>query len=152
MADIMGAVAGIGFMVVLAWIIGIFQTNRRVLKLAAMQVDMQTRLIDKFDNAEELRTYLDSEAGHQLLKATPVEKSNPYGRILGSIQAGVILTLGGLAVLLLSNHVPGNGGEDFAMMFLGALGIAIGLGFLISAAASFWLSKSWGLINGRDDD
>jgi len=138
-------------MAILAWIIRIFQTNRRILKLAGMQVDMQTRLIEKFDNAEELRTYLDSDAGRHLLKATPVEKSSPYGRILGSIQAGVILTLGGLAVFLIRNHVPGDSGEDFAMMFLGALGIAIGLGFLISAIAAFWLSKSWGLINGQDD-
>ena len=151
MADIMGAVGGIAFMAILAWIIRIFQTNRRILKLAGMQVEMQTRLIDKFDSAEELRTYLDSEGGKQLLKATPVEKASPYGRILGSIQAGVILTLGGLAVFLIRNHVPGDSGEDFAMMFLGALGIAIGLGFLISATASFWLSKSWGLINGKDD-
>jgi len=151
MADIMGAVGGIAFMAILAWIIRIFQTNRRILKLAGMQVDMQTRLIEKFDNAEELRTYLDSDAGRHLLKATPVEKSSPYGRILGSIQAGVILTLGGLAVFLIRNHVPGDSGEGFAMMFLGALGIAIGLGFLISAIAAFWLSKSWGLINGQDD-
>jgi len=151
MADIMGAVGGIAFMAILAWIIRIFQTNRRVLKLASMQVDMQTRLIDKFDNAEELRAYLDSDGGRQFLQATPVDKASPYGRILGSIQAGVILTLGGLALFLIRNHVPGDGGEDFAMMFLGALGAAIGLGFLISAAAAFWLSRSWGLINGSDD-
>lgn len=151
MADIMGALGGIAFMAILAWIIRIFQTNKRILKLASMQVEMQTRLIDKFDNAEDLRTYLDSEGGKQLLKATPVEKASPYGRILGSIQAGVILTLGGLAVFLIRNHVPGDSGEDFAMMFLGALGIAIGLGFLISATAAFWLSRSWGLINGKDD-
>lgn len=151
MADIMGAVAGIGFIAIIAWIIRIFQTNRRILKLASMQVEMQTRLIDKFDSADDLRTYLDSEGGQQLLKATPVEKSSPYGRILGSIQAGVILSLGGLAIFLIRNHVPGESGEDFAMMFLGVLGMAIGLGFLFSAAASFWLSKSWGLINGDND-
>lgn len=150
MADIMGAVGGIAFMAILAWIIRIFQTNRRILKLASMQVEMQGRLIDKFDNADELRTYLESEGGKQLIQAAPLEKASPYGRILGSIQAGVILTLGGLAVFLVRNHVPGDSGEDFAMMFLGALGIAIGLGFLVSAIAAFWLSRSWGLINGHD--
>jgi len=151
MEDIMGAVGGIGFVIVVAWIIRIFQTNRRVLKLAAMQVEMQNRLIDKFDSPEELRTYLESEGGKQLMKATPIEKASPYGRILGSIQAGVILSLGGLALFSLRNYVPGEAHEDFAIMFLGALGIAIGLGFLISAAASYFLSKSWGLINGNND-
>jgi len=151
MADIMGAIGGIGFVAIIAWIIRIFQNNRRILKLASMQVEMQTHLIDKFDSAEDLRTYLDSEGGQQLLKVAPVEKASPYRRILGSIQAGVILTLGGLALFLIRNHVPGESGEDFAMMFLGVLGIAIGLGFLLSAGASFWLSKSWGLINGNND-
>lgn len=151
MADIMGAVGGIAFMAIIAWIIRIFQTNRRILKLAGMQVDMQTRLIEKFENADELRTYLESDGGKQLMKSAPVEKASPYGRILGSIQAGVILTLGGSAVFLVRNHVPGDQGEEFALMFLGALGIAIGLGFLISALAAFWLSRSWGLINGNDN-
>lgn len=151
MQDIMGAVGGIGFVVVVAWIIRIFQTNRRILKLASMQMEMHGRLIDKFDSADELRTYLESEGGQQMIKATPAEKSSPYGRILGSIQAGVILTLGGLAVFLIRNHVPGESGEDFAMMFLGVLGMAIGLGFLISAFAALRLSRSWGLINGERD-
>jgi len=147
----MGAVGGIGFIVVVAWIIRIFQTNRRILKLAGMQMEVQNRLIDKFESADDLRNYLDSEGGQQLLKVSPVDKATPYGRILGSIQAGVILTLGGAAVFLVRNHVPGDQGEEFAMMFLGALGIAIGLGFLISAIAAFFLSKSWGLINGHQD-
>jgi len=151
MEDIMGAVGGISAMAIIAWIIRIFQTNRRVLKLASMQVEMQTRLIDKFDGADELRTYLESEGGKELMKSAPVEKTSPYGRILGSIQAGVILALGGLAVFLVRHHVPGDQGEEFAMMFLGALGIAIGLGFLISAITAFFLSRSWGLINGHQD-
>jgi hypothetical protein len=151
MEDIMGAVGGISAMAIIAWIIRIFQTNRRVLKLAGMQVEMQTRLIDKFGSADELRTYLESDGGKELMKSAPVEKSSPYGRILGSIQAGVILTLGGLAVFLVRHHVPGDQGEEFALMFLGALGIAIGLGFLISAITAFFLSRSWGLINGHQD-
>ena len=150
MEDIMGAVGALGFVAIIAWIIKIFQTNRRTLKLANMQMQTQNRLIDKFDNVEDLQAYLESDAGSQMIQATPLEKSTPYGRILGSIQAGVILSLGGLAIFLMSNYVPGQEGEDFAMMFLGTLGIAIGVGFLISAGAAFWLSKSWGLINGHD--
>lgn len=151
MEDIMAAVGGIAVVAVIGWIIRIFVTNRRSLKMAQMQVELQNRLIDKFDTADALQTYLDSEGGKELMKTTPIEKASPYGRILGSIQAGVILTCGGSALFLIRNHIPGDQGEGFALMFLGALGIAIGLGFLISAAASFWLSKSWGLINGHDE-
>jgi len=107
MHDLMGAIGPIAILAIIAWIIRIFQTNRRILKLANMQMDLHTRLIDKFESTDELRTYLESEGGKQLMKATPAEKSSPYGRILGSIQAGVILTLGGLAVFLIRNYVPG---------------------------------------------
>lgn len=151
MEELMGAVGGIAGVAVIGWIIRIFVTNRRTLKMAQMQVDLQNRLIDKFDSSEALQSYLESEGGKELMKATPIEKASPYGRILGSIQAGVILTLGGLALFLLRNQVPGESGEDFGLMFLGALGTAVGLGFLISAAAAFFLSKSWGLINGHDE-
>lgn len=148
MEDIMAAFGGISFFVITAWVIRIFVVNRRELRQAEMQVDIQTRLIDKFESPEELRTYLESEGGQRLLRAVPAGKAAPYGRILGSIQAGVILTLGGLVFLLIGNNHPGGGDEQFAMMFLGSLGTAIGLGFVISAAAAYWLSKSWGLING----
>lgn len=53
MVEILGPVAA---MAVIGWIIKIFLNHRRVLKIATMQVDMQTHLIDKFDSADELRT------------------------------------------------------------------------------------------------
>ena len=40
------------------------------------------------------------------------------------------------------------GKEDEAMMFLGVLLLFLGFAFLISAAATYWLSKKWGLIDG----
>ena len=151
MEDLMGAVGGIAAVAVIGWIIRIFVTNRRSLKMAKMQVELQNKLIDKFETAEALQTYLESEGGRELMQSSPIEKASPYGRILGSIQAGVILTLGGLALFLVRNHVPGEADETFAMMFMGALGIAIGVGFLISAAAALYLSRSWGLINGHEE-
>jgi hypothetical protein len=136
MEDLMGAVGGIAGVAVIGWIIRILVTNRRALKMAQIQVDLQNRLIDKFDTPEALQSYLESDGGKELLRATPIEKASPYGRILGSIQAGVILSLGGMALFLLHNHVPGDTGEDFGLMLLGTLGTAIGLGFLISATAA----------------
>jgi hypothetical protein len=151
MEELMGAVGGISVIVVIAWIIRQVVTSRRQVKLAQMHAELQNKLIDRFDTAEALQTFLDSEGGREIVQSVPIERSSPHGRILGSIQAGVTLTLAGLALFLIRNHAPGNSGEDFAMMFLGSLGIAIGAGFLISAAASFYLSKTWGLINGHHE-
>lgn len=146
MAEILGPVGAIA---VIGWILKIFLNHRRILKIATMQVDMQTHLIDKFDSADELRAYLESDVGQTVLATTAVEKASPFGRILGSIQAGVILTLGGLALFLVRSQVPLDPADQFGLVFLGSLAAAVGLGFLLSAAAAFWFSKSWGLIDGE---
>ena len=149
MQGIVEILGPLGAIAVIGWIIKIFINHRRILKLATMQVDLQTHLIDKFDSADELRAYLESDVGQTVLATTTVEKASPFGRILGSIQAGVILTFGGLALFLVRSLVPLDPSDHFGLVFLGSLAVAVGLGFLLSAAAAFWLSKSWGLINGN---
>lgn len=151
MQGIVEILGPLGAIAVIGWIIKIFVNHRRIMKLAQMQVDMQTHLIDKFDSAGELRSYLESDTGKTVLATTTVEKASPFGRILGSIQAGVILTFSGLALFLVRSLVPLDPSDHFGMVFLGSLAGAVGLGFLFSAAAAFWLSKSWGLINGETE-
>jgi hypothetical protein len=139
----------LGFFALIGWIIRILVTNRRQLKLAQIQAEMQTRLLDKFSSAEELQSYLDTEAGQRFLHTAAAEEpASPYRRILGSVQAGLILTAAGIAFLSLQTALTDTH-EAFGMMFLGALALALGIGFLISSFIAYRLSKSWGLINGN---
>jgi len=133
----------------MGWIFRGWLAHRRVLKLAAMQADIQTRMLDKFGTAPEIIEYLQSDGGQNLLQAVPVEKAHPYQRIMGSVQAGVILALVGVAAIFLRTQIA-DSYEPF--VFLGAVGLALGLGFLISSAISFFLSRHWGLINGNSGD
>lgn len=139
----------IGMMVVIAWIVRIVTTSRRQTKMAALQAEMQEKLLDKFGSSEEVISYLESDAGRQFLDTATFEPSNPYKRILGSIQSGLILAFAGGAFLFLRGQLTG---ADDAFVFLGALSLALGLGFLFSAVATFVLSKSWGLVNGESGD
>jgi hypothetical protein len=95
--------------------------------------------------------YLESGAGRQLLEAPPAEQSRPYGRILGSLQAGVILTLAGVGFMAVRTQFASEG-EGFFV--LGILGMAVGIGFIASGALAYFLSRSWGLLDsgagGRD--
>lgn len=123
-------------------------TNRRQLRISQMQAEMQTRLLEKFGTADELVAYLGSPAGQRFVESASLERRNPYGRILGSIQAGLVLTLVGLGFLFLQGrwHETEEG-----FLFLGVMALALGLGFLLSAGAAYFLSKSWGLIDGRGE-
>jgi len=80
-----------------------------------------------------------------LLESLKVERVSPHGRIIGALQTGIILLFLGAALLLLHNHVS-VAGEGFVVF--GTLICALGMGFALSAVASYYLSKSFGLLNG----
>jgi hypothetical protein len=122
------------------WII--FATIRRY-KTAKLQAGVQTKLLEKFGSGQELLAYIQSDAGKRFTESLTMEQRTPYGRILGATQAGVILILLGLALLFLRGRVSG-GDEGFLVS--GTIILSLGVGFGLSAALSFFLSKSLGLL------
>ena len=125
-----------------AWVI--FSTIRHY-KVAKLQAEVQTKLLEKVGSGQELLAYAQTEAGRELLESLKVERVSPYGRIIGALQTGIILLLFGGALLLLHNHVS-IAGEGF--LVFGTLICALGVGFALSAVASYYFSKSFGLLSG----
>ena len=72
----------------------------------------------------------------------------PFGRILWSVQIGLVLLFAGIAMELLkgSSAVVTEELREFFLV-AGALAIAIGLGFVLSGFASYFLSRRFGLLN-----
>lgn len=121
----------------IAWVI--FSTIRRY-KIAKLQADVQTKLLEKVGSGQDLLAYAQTEVGKELLQSLRVERVSPYGRILGALQTGIILALFGAALLMFHNR-----GEGF--LLIGAVVTALGFGFVLSALASYYLSKSFGLLD-----
>ena len=132
-----------GGTVAVFWVV--FSTIRR-LKVARTQAEVHSRLIEKVGSSQEFLTFLDSESGKQLVASIGIEQPsrNPYNRILASVQAGVILVCVSIALLFLGVSYA-DVAEGFKV--LGGLGLALGIGFLISAGLSYRLSKSFGLLD-----
>lgn len=129
-----------------AWLI--FSTIRR-LKIAKLQAETQNRLLDKLGSSQELLTYAQTEAGKRLLESLSVEqavKKTPHLRILNAVQAGIVMLVFGLALLFLRARVAEFDAQQSLLVF-GTLILALGIGFIISAAVSYGLSKSFGLLN-----
>ncbi len=146
MGDLAPILIPVGILAVLGWIIRTIVQNVRQQRIAKIQADLQTRLLDKFGNPQDLIGYLESPAGQRFLDSATIERRNPYGRILGSVQAGLILSLVGGALFFLEGRWPETQ-EGF--LFLATLSLALGIGFLLSAIAAYALSKSWGLLDKR---
>jgi hypothetical protein len=124
-----------------AWII--FTTIRRY-KTAKLQAGVQTKLLEKFGSGQELLAYVQSDAGKQFLESLTMEQRTPHEQILGAAQASVILVLLGLALLFLRGRV--SGGEE-VFLVAGTITLTLGAGFGMSAALSYFLSKSFGLLS-----
>jgi predicted DCC family thiol-disulfide oxidoreductase YuxK len=132
-----------------AWLI--FTTFRRY-KIAKLQADVQSRLLEKIGSSQDLMAYAQTDAGRQLLESLQVERVTsqaPYGKIIGALQAGIVLFFFGSALLWLRSHVSVSSEGVDGFTIFGALSIAVGLGFGFSAAASYYLSRSFGLLTGR---
>jgi hypothetical protein len=143
-SDIVVAVTIPGMFCWFAWLI--FSTIRRY-KIAKVQAEVQVKLLDKVGSGQELLAYAQSDAGKQLLESLKVERVGLHGRIIGALQAGIVFLLLGGALLMLRHQVSPADAQDGFVIF-GTLSCALGVGFALSAAASYYLSKSFGLLNG----
>jgi hypothetical protein len=142
-----GMIGGVTGMIVVGWIIRSFLANARHKRLLEAQKALQHDLLERFGSATELGDFLASDSGERFLKSATIEGPSPFARILGSVQAGIILALAGIACLALHSELPE---AEEGLLILGALGLAFGMGFLISGFVAYWLSKSWGILNGRE--
>lgn len=118
--------------------------NRRMREIARANAELQGKLLDRMASASDLQAYLDSDAGRSFVEAATLETTHPHGRILASLQAGILLVLGGLALLVASGQLSNDGPRVFQV--LGILGIFLGVGFLASAYVAQRLSRQWGLL------
>lgn len=131
---------------VLLWLIRHFLAHRRWLRATKIQTDLQNKLIERLSTSDDVRTYLQSAGTSKLLAEVPpmLDASRavtPATRILRSAQVGVASLVAGIAVIVSAYTfiLPG-------VAFAGAVGVAVGLGFIAAAAASYVISRRLGLL------
>jgi hypothetical protein len=144
--------AGFGMAIgVVVWLIRTIIDYRRWSRLAKVQTDAHTKLLDRFTANEDLLAYIQSPAGSKFLESSPIKLDAgprsvgaPLGRILWSVQGGLVLVAGGIGLEVVRGRVADEAAQPLHV--LGVLGIALGLGFVISAIISFVISQRLGLI------
>jgi hypothetical protein len=157
--EMMGGVAAlIVFLTVVAtisWIIRTVIEHRKWQRMSKTHVETHTRLMERLTSNEDLIAYMQSPAGQRFLNAAPIPVdgtprmlSAPVGRILLSVQAGVVVAFLGAALIFASGRFAGN--ETFSeaelpLFAMGAAAIAIGAGFFISSFMAYGLSRRLGL-------
>ncbi len=129
----------------ISWVAWLLFSSIRRYKVAQLQAEMQGRLLQRFDSPDALLGYTQSDAGRQFIKSLDIERSTPYGQILKGVQVGIVFIFFGAGLLRLHAW---NIGDEGPLVF-GTLALALGLGFGVAAAVSYFLSRSFGLLGNR---
>jgi hypothetical protein len=139
------------FMALAIWLVRTIVDYRRWNRLAKIQTDVHTKILDRFTENADLLAYIQSHAGRRFLESSPIMLdaapstiAAPLGRILWSVQAGIVLALAGGGVAMVATRFPIS--EARPLQVLSALAMALGTGFVISAGASYLISRKLGLI------
>src|SRR5713226_321028 len=120
--------AGFGMAIgLLVWLIRTLVDYRRWSRLAKVQTDVHTKLLDRFTANDDVLAYIQSPAGAKFLQSSPItldaaprSVGAPLGRILWSVQGGVVLMAGGIGLQVVSARVT-----DAASQPLHALGFLV---------------------------
>jgi hypothetical protein len=122
----------------------IFSSLRRY-KMARVQADVQTALLARFDSAQNLAAYVETDTGKRLLGSLAFEREAPLAPTLNCVRWGiVILFLGGALYLLRGIHAI-----DSDAIVPCILALALGVGFEVAGFVSWYLYRSLGFNESR---
>jgi hypothetical protein len=145
------ALGFVAFFFSTAWVIRLFVDSRRWTRAFRLQSDVHAKLIDKFTNSQELAAYMETEAGKKFLEGVPVQTGldasqrmpNAVARILTPMQIGVVMALLGAGLLALRHAGP----DTYEpMLVLGMIVLMPGVGFILSAGATWVLARRLGML------
>jgi hypothetical protein len=133
----------------ITWIIRSLIDYRRSIRMIRTQTEIHSKMMDRLTTSEDLLAYIQSPAGKRFLETAPVVsapgEAGTLGRIMSSVQAGLVLVLGGTGLNYASDHITNQAAQPFFV--LGVLGLAVGSGFILSAVASYIIARNVGLIH-----
>jgi hypothetical protein len=138
-------IVGLAFIYTLAAVITAALESRRRSLAIRTHADLLNRVLDKFGSSRDFVELSESPGGKRLLEALGSEPNGVGEKILAAVQRGVVLTVLGVGVLLLSLAIHATAVEEF-IRIVGGVCLALGLGYLGSSILSYRLARSMGLL------
>jgi len=155
MVEMIPILLGLGFFGMIAWIVYVIVDGSRRKERLKVFTDFHTKLIDRMGSSAEFSAFLQSDGGRRFLETLSVEKGHPANRILNAVTAGLVLTALGLGFFVAGSDVAVNYNRvaDWdvnGFRVAGSIFGSVGIGFLLSAVASYVLAKSLGVLTHAD--
>ena len=147
----MGVATGLlGLASVFIWLVKTIVDHRRWLRTSKVQVEMHSKLLDRLTTNEDLMAYAQSPAGSRFLESTPISleaesrASAPVGRIIWSMQAGIVLMALGGGLLWVQKDAIDEVRQGLSV--IQAIAGSVGVGLIVSAVAAYVVSGRMGIL------
>jgi hypothetical protein len=137
----------------LVWLVKTLVDYRRWYRLSKVQTEAHNKLLDRFTANDELLAYIGTPSGKRFLESAPIMLDTaaasigaPVKRILWAIEIGVVMVCLGGGLFLAQNNLPAEVSQVLSVVSI--LVTALGIGFVLAAAATYLLSRRMGVLNG----
>jgi hypothetical protein len=143
---------GLGFFATIGYIVFVTVDGARRRERLKIFTEFHSRLIDRMGSAREFSDFLQTSGGQHFLETLSIERGHPAERMARAMQIGIVLTVVGLAMFFSLDNVALEIKGGYAV--LSTVVLALGIGFLVSAVASYFLARTFGLLHKsqvRDD-
>lgn len=138
----------ISFFAAVAWIVYIVVEAYRRRQQVRLAAEFHGKLLERIGSAREFGEFLNTPGGTRFLDSLTIEREGgPHVRILRAVQSGLVLLALGLGLFLYvgSRSLPERAGDGIHLF--GTVAVSLGVGLLMSAGASYGLSRRLGLID-----
>jgi hypothetical protein len=143
MEEAVGLVVPLGafaMVVLIVWLV-----HKKVQHKIHEQAELQKHFLNKFGSGQELTQFLDTPHGEWFLRELSIRDSarRPKDQIIASVRGGIVLLGLGIGFFILMRI-------EHDIIYPAVILSVLGIGLLISAAVSYWLSKKWDIFEERD--
>lgn len=130
------------------WVVVNGWQRRQQLRLTT---EFTTKVLDRLGSTKDFSEFLHSEGGDRLMKGLTAERrvTGPHDRILMGIQSGVVFITVGLGLCFVAWRAAGD--EHEVLTVISTIVLSLGVGLMLSSAASFWVAKNLGMFEALVD-
>ena len=149
LAPVLGILSVFGSLSFLTWVIVDGLRRKQQLKVLS---DFHNKLLDRIANGRELAEFMDSPGGTKFIESISTERNHPAQRVLRAVQIGIVLCSAGIGSRFIgwqSSVIERDAAEGFTV--LGIMLLSVGIGYLVSAGASFGLGRTLGVYGPAGD-
>jgi hypothetical protein len=125
------------------YIVQVLVEWRRQTQRVKLLTEFQTKLLERMGSGQDFAAFFQSTGGERFLETISLDRANPYDRVIRSLQTGIVSVCLGIGLTAIAAMVSFDG---TGFMIAGIVILSLGLGFLLSAAAAYGISKSAGLL------